>query len=100
MYRNRRVLDEARHHSCQSCNADDNTIVAAHSNSSTHGKGMSIKAHDCFVAYLCHSCHSYVDTGRGSREQRTAVWEAAHQKTVPLFQHLLNKEGRALLGIE
>lgn len=64
MYRNPKILDNAKWSSCTMCGANDGTIVAAHSNLLEHGKGRGIKAHDCFVAYLCHSCHTGYDTGR------------------------------------
>ena len=65
-YRNKRLRDSAKHESCVSCGADDSTIVWAHSNSSKHGKGMGIKAHDLFGCYLCARCHAAFDgQGRG-----------------------------------
>lgn len=45
------------------CNAQDGTIVAAHSNLIEHGKGMGSKAHDGMAAWLCHRCHSQLDQG-------------------------------------
>ena len=97
-YRNPRILALAQQHSCQACGRDDGTVVAAHSNQGRHGKGMSIKAHDCFVAFLDSQCHSVVDFGSGSRETRNLVWQLAHEKTIPLFYHLLNERGRQLLA--
>jgi len=61
-YRNRKLTQSAKHESCVSCGADDGTIVWAHSNTQRHGKGMGIKAHDLFGAYLCHKCHSAYDS--------------------------------------
>ena len=98
-YRNKRILAEAEHHPCQSCGADDNTVVAAHSNQGRHGKGMSIKAHDCFVAFLCAACHHWLDFSKGpSKQLRADMWRLAHLKTIPLFSRLLNDEGRRLLA--
>ena len=70
----------------------------AHSNSQRHGKGMGIKAHDCFVSAVCAACHSVIDFGSGSRETRNLVWQLAHEKTIPLIYHLLNERGRQLLA--
>lgn len=99
-YRNPKVLAHARGQSCQFCNALDGTVVAAHSNQGRHGKGMSIKAHDCFVAYLCMRCHTAVDQGRGPQAVRVAIWQQAHERSVPLFRHLLDEEGeRILMGV-
>lgn len=62
-YRNKKLRESAKHESCVSCGADDGTIVWAHSNEQLHGKGMGIKAHDLFGAYLCYACHIKYDTG-------------------------------------
>ena len=96
-YMNRKVTAEADHHKCQSCGADDDTVVAAHSNQGRHGKGMGRKAHDCFVAYLCAACHSWLDQGGSSKIMKDSVWDAAHKKSILLFVHLLYAKGKALL---
>lgn len=62
-YRNKKLTQSAKHESCVSCGRDDGTIVWAHSNKQKHGKGMGIKAHDLFGAYLCHQCHHEYDNG-------------------------------------
>lgn len=62
-YRNKKLTQSAKHESCVSCGADNGTIVWAHSNSQRHGKGMGIKAHDLFGAYLCYKCHAKYDSG-------------------------------------
>ena len=57
--------------------------VGAHSNQLRHGKGMSIKAHDCFIAAMCARCHHEIDFGvTMNREQKIECWEAAHRQTV------------------
>lgn len=82
-YRNRPLLNLANGQSCQLCGAQDGTIVSAHSNQSRHGKGMSIKAHDCFIAWLCVRCHAEIDHGKDlSREERRDRWQAAHERTL------------------
>lgn len=87
-YRNRQLLDLARGETCACCGADDGTVVAAHSNQSAHGKGMSIKAHDCYIAFLCHRCHSWLDQGSGeymgmecSREVKRRMFDEAMHAT-------------------
>lgn len=97
MFRSKKILAEAQHHPCQYCGADDGTIVAAHSNQARHGKGMGIKAHDCFVAFLCAVCHAFVDFGQGTKDEKASVWGQAHDKTLPLIDHLLTPEARMLL---
>lgn len=68
---------------CQSCGADDGTVVGAHSNHACHGKGRSIKASDIYCASLCHKCHHDVDQSSWSgRQERKAKWLLAHQRTV------------------
>ncbi|HIE0523788.1 TPA: nuclease domain-containing protein [Stenotrophomonas maltophilia] len=53
-----------------------------HSNQSRHGKGGSIKAHDCFFASGCRSCHRALDQGsKLSREERKEIWDRAHIRT-------------------
>lgn len=57
-------------------------MVAAHSNQLRDGKGRSIKAHDYRIAALCYTCHSDIDQGKMSREDKQDLWEMAHRKTV------------------
>jgi hypothetical protein len=75
-YRNKRLTESARNESCVSCGSDDGTIVWAHSNELEHGKGISIKAHDLFGAYLCWKCHSDFDqcTDREYRKKVFRIW--------------------------
>ena len=60
-YRNRKLTQSAKHEYCVSCGNDNGTIVWAHSNRQKHGKGLGIKAHDLFGAYLCSGCHKDYD---------------------------------------
>ncbi|MDT3468647.1 nuclease domain-containing protein [Stenotrophomonas maltophilia] len=54
-----------------------------HSNQSRHGKGGSIKAHDCFFASGCRSCHRELDQGkRFTREKKAEIWQRAHDLTM------------------
>ena len=87
-YRNKKLLAYARGQSCTMCGVCDGTIVAAHSNSQAHGKGMGIKAHDYRVAFLCARCHDWYDCRRPSastREWRQARWQAAHEATIQIL---------------
>lgn len=63
IYRNPAITKHANGQACQNCGCQDGTIVAAHSNLQEHGRGSHHKAHDLFVAFLCHSCHSWLDAG-------------------------------------
>jgi hypothetical protein len=80
-YRNRKLLDLARDQACAICGAEDGTVVAAHSNSSTHGKGKSLKSHDCFIAFLCYRCHMELDQGKASREEKEFTFRRAMDAT-------------------
>jgi hypothetical protein len=81
-YRNKKLLETVRESPCQLCGARDGTVVAAHSNQLRDGKGRSIKAHDYRIAALCYTCHSDIDQGKMSREDKQDLWEMAHRKTV------------------
>jgi len=74
---------------CMACGIQDGTVVAAHSNQSKHGKGRGIKASDQYVAALCHRCHFEVDQGKGTREEKNAIWDEAHRLT----RMILEKDG-------
>lgn len=83
MYRNKKLLEVVRESPCQHCGAQDGSVVAAHSNSLSDGKGRGIKAHDFKVAALCFRCHTELDQGsKMSREERRELWLNAHLKTI------------------
>lgn len=99
MYRNQRILDMPRHGDvpCCYCGRLDGTVVAAHSNQGRHGKGLGLKAHDCFVAFLCHACHLFVDQGKADQDIRSSVWQAAHVRSLPYLWPALDQQGIELL---
>ena len=74
---------------CMSCGARNRgNVVACHSNSLEHGKGMGQKAHDV-PAYLCGDCHDLLDGRAGSltREEKSAMFlEAAYASMAWLLQ--------------
>jgi hypothetical protein len=71
---------------CQTCEIEDGTVVAAHSNQLRDGKGKGIKAHDYRIASLCFKCHSELDQGKNlSKTERLELWEEAHRKTIALL---------------
>lgn len=81
-FRSRPLLNLANGAPCMSCGAEDGTIVAAHANWSDFGKGMSHKASDAAVAFMCCRCHSEIDQGaKLSKEERRAKWMEAAVKT-------------------
>lgn len=80
----------SKHYDCQHC-GEHGMSVAAHSNQQEHGKGMGKKAHDLFIAFLCHRCHTWLDQGMGmdptgvysdSREDKAEMWRRAHDRTL------------------
>lgn len=60
--------------------------VAAHSNLGRHGKGGARKADDCYVAYLCHCAHTWLDQGKASAADKEARFMLAHANTVLLWR--------------
>jgi ferredoxin len=87
MFRSNKLLKAAKGQSCMVqipdiCNGNNETTVAAHSNQLTHGKGMGIKAHDCFIAWSCSSCHAEIDQGKMSKEDRNFYWQQGFERTL------------------
>ena len=83
MYRNKKLLESVREMPCQACGRQDNTVVAAHSNSLADGKGRGIKASDAAIAALCYRCHTEYDQGRRmDKQERREFWRDAHIKTM------------------
>ena len=74
--RDNKRLVAIRNLPCIRCGNPDSQ--AAHSNSSKHGKGRSIKSSDLFTIPLCHSCHSAFDQfklcGRAESEAMFEQW--------------------------
>jgi hypothetical protein len=77
-------LKAAKGAPCMRCNRQDPTVCARHANWQEYGKGYGLKAHDCFVAYLCQTCNTAVDTASRtySADDRKALWVTAYTKTV------------------
>lgn len=82
MVRDKNWLKTVASLSCQRCGMEGQT-QAAHANWGKYGKGMGMKAHDCFVAALCQTCHFSIDQGaKLSAEERLEAWEDAFRKTL------------------
>lgn len=86
-YRNRNLLDLARGQPCMAgiidiCNHDPATTVSAHSNQARHGHAGALKADDCFIAWLCSSCHAELDQGRMRRKLKAEYWDRAFEATL------------------
>jgi hypothetical protein len=66
---------------------------AAHSNSSKHGKGRSIKADDAYTIPLCHSCHSAFDQFKlGNRVESEAMFDQWLERTNRMLNLNNNEE--------
>ena len=75
-----KLLSLAKDSPCQMCGSYG-TTVSAHSNLLEHGKSMGRKADDCYIAFLCHKCHSRIDQGNGTYEDKKLLWLEAMAKT-------------------
>ena len=88
MFRSRKLLDAARGQDCTVnlpyiCNHNSETVVAAHSNWMEHGRAMSMKAHDIFIADCCSDCHRELDQGNTlSEDEKKHYWTRGHIKTL------------------
>lgn len=88
MYRSKKILKAVREFDCQRCGRQGGgQTIAAHANWQQYGKGAGLKAHDCFVAALCHACHEVIDgrAGNLSGQDAQEQWEAAWVKTLLLL---------------
>jgi hypothetical protein len=71
---------------CQLCFIEGQS-QASHSNQASMGKGRGIKASDLYTAAICQRCHYEIDQGRDlTREQRTDMWNLAHERTKKLLE--------------
>lgn len=57
------------------CKGRHDTVVAAHSDYGSHGKGGGLKSHDIYVVFSCQDCHSWYGTpDQVERKERYEVW--------------------------
>lgn len=64
------------------CNRDPATTVACHSNWGEHGKAGARKADDCYSAWGCAACHTWLDQGDAAAESKRPVFDAAMLRQV------------------
>ena len=80
IYRNPKLLKLAKEAPyCFACRSPNTgTVVAAHANMQSMGKGMGLKAAD-IVAFICHSCHAEIDGTKpgADRAKAQAEWALA-----------------------
>lgn len=89
-WRSAKLLGDARGQECKNCGRNDGTTVCAHSNWSLHGKGKSIKAHDCFTAWLCFACHAWLDQG-GNGADPTGVWQPTREDKMEMWRRAFER---------
>lgn len=82
-WRNARILAMARGKDCllhsPVCAAGNReTTVAAHSNQSIHGKAGARKADDCYSAWACAACHTWLDQGPATYAEKCEAFRWAH----------------------
>lgn len=83
-YENRALLDLCYQIPCTADWPHDcGPSEPAHSNQAKHGKGKSLKAHDCFVAAICRNAHRELDQGKWfDRDTKEVYWQRAFEKTL------------------
>lgn len=85
--RNQAFRDLARGEDCTAmipgvCNFNPETTVLAHSNLMADGKGMGYKSDDSSGIFCCSSCHSFLDQGKATKEEKAAVFEKAQIRMI------------------
>ena len=87
-YRNRALLDLAYSFDCL-LNIEGvctgGTGEPCHANWSRQGKGMSIKAHDCYAVPGCRACHNWLDQGPHDGEIKYSAWTEAFWKYLAML---------------
>ena len=63
------------------CHCDPATTVWAHTNTQADQKGLGYKGHDHAGMFLGLDCHSWLDTGAGTAEEKAAFTAAAQERT-------------------
>ena len=86
MFRSKKLTRSVDIMECQSCGRFGG-VVPAHANWQQYGKGAGLKAHDCFVAWVCMACHDIIDgrTGRLTDAEKHEMWQKAWIKTILLW---------------
>jgi hypothetical protein len=91
-YRNASLLKLAKGCPCANCNAQDDTVVSAHSNLHEHGRGFAHPSHDCYIAFLCVRCHHWLDHGKGM--DPTRIYNDSRQDKAEMFRRAMDKTWR------
>lgn len=86
-YRDPVLLEMARGRTCLLmvpglCSHRVDTVVAAHSNLSIHGKAGARKADDCYSAWACATCHVWLDTSKALAAIKEVAFMNGHARQV------------------
>lgn len=72
------------------CDGGGDTTVAAHSNQAKHGKAGARKANDEYSVWACFACHSWLDQGKGTREEKDAAFDLAHKSQILAWREIFD----------
>ena len=76
------------------CTFDRSTVVLAHSN--WHDKGGARKASDFYGVWACYGCHSWLDQGKGTQEQKQGAFAAGLKRMERALEKIVaNQMGKA-----
>lgn len=64
------------------CNFNPETVVLAHSNKMSDGKGMGYKSSDALGAFMCSSCHAWIDSSKADAEKKEAYFSQAQVRMI------------------
>ena len=64
------------------CNYMPETVVLAHSNWMEDNKGKGYKAHDHTGVWACYACHSWLDQGRATDEEKRVAFTQAQARMI------------------
>lgn len=77
---------------CKNCGAvRSEGMDPAHSNLPEHGKGVGLKANDCFFAALCGLCHRWLDNQGGHGKDPSGRFEATRQDKREMFLQAMHR---------
>lgn len=75
------------------CNRDPATVVWAHSNNYSDGKGAGIKARDEEGCFACFACHSFYDGGYANAGWTRHAVESAFNRARAMSREILLQKG-------
>lgn len=92
------LRESAKGRDCQArlpeiCNFDKSTTVLGHLN----GAGMGIKKDDIFGAFVCSSCHAWLDGGYTRYDYTIECRDHEHMMAMIRTQEIWRKEGLILI---